>query len=594
MKFLKYVFASALGTMLAGALLLVILFGLIIGSITAAMDDFADQKSAHIQDNSVLTLQFEYPISERAPKDEMSFPGFSNKQNGLNQIIENIEKAKEDDKIEGIFLNISGISAGMASVETIRNSLVDFKSSGKWILAYSEYYSQNAYYLATAADEIYLNPKGIIDFKGINYQPMFMKDLFDKVGIEMQIVRGKNNSFKSAVEPFMYNEMSESNRAQSTLLISSLWDHVVNEIAAARGIPVDKVNAFADEFTGLIAQEVEGTGFIDGLVYHDEMEKILAEKLAIDELDDDLLVSLDSYAKTKGKKSSVGDYKKSKVAVIYAVGDIMGGEGDDETIGSARLAEAIREARKDSSIKAIVLRVNSPGGAALATDVIWRETLLASEEKPLVVSMGDYATSGGYYIAVEADRIYAEPNTITGSIGVFGVIPNAQVLLNDKLGINFDGVKTNKHADLFDLSKPLSSDEYNLFQRGIDQTYDTFVSRVALGRDLRQSFVDSIGQGRVWTGLSAVENGLVDEIGSLNDAIVYAAELAGLESYRIKELPHQKSPLEQLMADFGVEASQKMMEMKLDDYKLLQQYKYIQSMLDMKGVQAMLPVRISF
>lgn len=593
MKFFKYVFASALGTMLAGVLLLLVFFGLILGSITAALDDFSADNTTKVYSNSVLTLRLAYPISERSKKDDGLFPGLSSKQIGLNQIVKSISKAKEDDKIEGIYLNIANVGAGTASVEAIRNALMDFKDSGKWIIAYSEYYSQNAYYLATAADEIYLNPEGSISFQGISYKPMFMKEMFDKVGIEMQIVRGKDNRFKSAVEPFMYNEMSESNKEQSTKLITSLWGHITNEIAASRGLSVNKVNEIADNLTGMFPKEVLEANFIDGLAYHDEMEDMLSEKLGLDKLDKDRMVLLEKYSKSKSFKTKAGDYRKKRVALIYANGNIVSGEGDDEVIGSDRIAKAIREARTDTSVKAIVLRVNSPGGSALASDVIWRETTLAADEKPFVVSMGDYAASGGYYISIAAHKIFAEPNTITGSIGVFGVIPNAKELLNDKVGVYFDGVKTNKHSDLIDVSQPLSDEEYGIIQKSVDHVYDSFTSKVADGRGLRQSYVDSIGQGRVWTGLDALENGLVDEIGGVNEAIEYAAELANLEDYKLRELPEQKSPMEELFEDLGMQASQKLIEAQLVNYKLIKQYKYIQSVMEMEGVQAVLPIRVS-
>jgi protease-4 len=593
MKFFKYVFASALGSVLAGVVLLIILFGFILGSITAALDDFSAERITSVSSNSVLTLTLENEIVERSKKDELEIPGFIKNKTGLNEILENISKAKEDDKIVGIYLNAGNISAGIASVEAIRKALIDFKESGKWILAYSEYYSQSAYYLASCADELYLNPEGMIFFQGISAKPMFMKDMFDKLGIEMQVIRGKDNKFKSAVEPYMYNEMSEENRAQTTTLIFSLWDHIVNEIAAARGISIENVNRIADELIGLFPQDALEEDLIDGLKYHDEIEGILAEKLSEDLLDVDRLVDLKIYKHSKVRKTKSSDFRKKKVAVIYAVGDMMSGEGDEETMGSDRIAEAIRDARLDTAVKAIVLRVNSPGGSALAADVIWRETMLASNLKPLVVSMGDYAASGGYYISANADRIFAEVNTITGSIGAFGVMPNVKGLLNDKMGIYFDGVKTNEHSDWMDISKPLSPKEFEIRQRGIDQVYEAFTSKVAEGRNLRQSFVDSIGQGRVWTGDDAIDIGLVDEIGGLEDAIVYAADLAGLEDYRIQELPFQKSPLEELFNDLGMTASQKAMENALVNYQLLKQFKYIQSILRMEGVQTVLPIRIA-
>ncbi len=593
MKFFKYVFASALGTILAGVVLLVILIGLIMGSISAALDDMSTDTSSTISNNSILTIRFDEQITERSKKDDFEIPGFSKKQIGLNGILKNIEKAKEDDKIVGIYLNVSDLGAGIASVEAIRNALVEFKKSGKWIVAYSELYTQSAYYLSSCADEVYLNPEGMIFFQGISAKPMFMKEMFDKLGFEMQVIRGKNNKFKSAVEPFMYNEMSDENKAQTSKLIFSIWDHIVNEIAASRGITIDNVNKIADELTGLFPDSALASGFIDGLMYHDEIESILAEKLSEDLLDKDQLVELRKYTHRKLKKTKSSDFRKKKVAVIYAVGNIMGGEGDDETIGSDRISEAIREARLDTNVKAIVLRVNSPGGSALASDVIWREATLVENEKPFIVSMGDYAASGGYYISAPADRIFAEVNTITGSIGVFGLMPNAQGLLNDKLGIYFDGVKTNQHSDWMDISKPLSASEFEVRQRGVDKAYDSFTSKVAEGRSLRQSYVDSIGQGRVWTGIDAVDIGLVDEIGGLEDAIVYAAELAGIDDYRVQELPLQKSPFEELFSDLGMGASQKAMENALVNYQLLQQFKYIQSILKMEGVQVVLPIRIS-
>ena len=593
MKFFKYVFASALGTIIAGIFLLIVLVGLVLGSITAAFDDFASEKRESISSNSVLTLKLDGAIVDRSKKDDIEIPGFTEKSFGLNKILENIEKAGEDDKIEGIYLNVSGISTGIASIEAIRNKLMEFKESGKWIVAYSEYYSQGAYYLASSADEIYLNPEGTVAFQGINYKPMFMKEMFDKIGVEMQIIRGKNNKFKSAVEPFMYNKMSEANREQSKKLIFSIWDQIVNEIAASRGMTIENVNEVANSLAGMFPKKVLEADFVDGIIYQDEMMAILAEKLDVEELDGDQLVEFSRYAKTRLKKTKSSDYKKKRIAVIYAVGAIQSGKGDDQTIGSERIAGAIRDARKDTTVKAIVLRVNSPGGSASASDVIWRETVLAAQAKPLVVSMGDYAASGGYYIAMAADKIYSQPNTITGSIGVFGVIPNAQELLNDKMGLHYDGVKTNTHSDIMEISRPLTESEYSIIQESVDHVYSSFTSKVADGRDLRQSYVDSIGQGRVWTGLDALENGLVDEIGGLEDAIDYAVEMAGLDEYRIKELPIQKSPIEQLFEDMGMQASEKVMEQMLSDYHLLQEHRYIQSILNMKGIQTVLPIRVS-
>ena len=594
MKFIKYVFASALGTMLAGLVLFFIMFAIVVATITAAFDDITSEKNVKLKDNSVLVLDFDGPVKERVLKDDFEIPGFTEKKIGLNEMLKTIGNAQQDERIEGIFLNFANIQGGAATTEAIRNALLDFKVSGKWIIAYAEGYSQKGYYLASVADEVYLNPEGMISFYGLSYKPMFMKDMLNKIGVDMQIIRGKNNRFKSAVEPFMYNQMSEANKLQSQLLISSVWNQIVNGIATERGITVGHVNKVADELSLYLTDETLKQKFIDGLKYQDEISALLAGKIGLEEMDKDYLINYADYKNVKLKKTKAKDFKKPKIAVIYAVGAIESGDGDDETIGSDRIAGAIKKARKDTTVKAIVFRVNSPGGSALASDVIWREVTLAADDKPFVVSMGDLAASGGYYISCPADKIYAEPNTITGSIGVFGVLPNAKKLLNEKLGLHFDGVKTNKHSDMMDLSKPLKPYEYKIIQKNVDEIYATFMGKVATGRDLRITYVDSIGQGRVWTGTDAVELGLVDEIGGMDDAIAWAAEQAGLEDYRIKELPKMKSPIEELLESFGAEVQLKVLENTITDYELFEQFKYLQSVMNMKGVQARLPYYISF
>lgn len=594
MNFIKTIFASAIGTLLAGLVLFFFAFIVIIGVITFAMDDFASGDTVTVKENSVLALNLDAPILERAPKVDFEIPGFSEKSLGLDKLIETIAKAKTDEKIKGLYLSFSSVAGGSATTEALRKALLDFKTEGKWIVAYSEGYTQKGYYLASVADEIYLNPEGSIMFYGLSYKPMFMKDMLDKIGVDMQIIRGSNNKFKSAVEPFMYNQMSEANKEQSRQLIGSVWSHVVDGIAQERSLDPADINTAADDLTLFIAKEAVSNKFVDGLKYHDEIQALLAEKLEVDELDKKQVVTYDDYKKVKLTKTKAKDLKKKKIAVVYAVGEIESGEGDDETIGSDRIAAAIRDARKDTVVKAIVLRVNSPGGSALASDVIWREMTLASDEKPVVVSMGDLAASGGYYISCAADKIYAETNTITGSIGVFGVMPNAQKLLNKKLGIHFDGVKTNDHSDVFDFSKPLQSVEAAIIQRSVDDIYSSFLGKVADGRNLRKSYVDSIGQGRVWTGIDALELGLVDEIGGMDEAIEWAAEQAGLEAYNLKYLPKQKGPFDEFMESFSGEAESRIIEHTLSDYELINQMKYVQSVMNMKGVQARLPYYISF
>lgn len=594
MKFFKYVFASALGTMLAGLVLFFIMSAIVIAAISVAFDDITSEKQFKIKDNSVLLLDFDGPIKERILKDEFEIPGFTEKKIGLSTMLKTIENAKEDERIAGIYLNFSNIQGGAATTEAIRKALLDFKSSGKWIIAYAEGYAQKGYYLASVADEMYVNPEGSVSFYGLSYKPMFMKDMLNKIGVDMQIIRGKNNKFKSAVEPLMYNQMSEANKLQSQQLISSVWNHIVDGIANERKVNKEQVNKAADELSLSFIDEAVNQNFIDGLKYQDEINALLAGKLGLEEMDKDYLIKYSDYKNVKLKKTKAKDFKKPKIAVIYAVGAIESGEGDDETIGSDRIAGAIKEARKDTTVKAIVLRVNSPGGSALASDVIWREVTLAADDKPLVVSMGDLAASGGYYISCAADKIYAEPNTITGSIGVFGVLPNAKELLNNKLGVHFDGVKTNEHSDMMDISKPLKKYEYQVIQKSVNKIYTSFMGKVADGRDLRITFVDSIGQGRVWTGSDALELGLIDEIGGMKDAIAWAAEQAGLEDYRLKELPKMKNPFEEIVESFSGKVQMKVMENTFTNYELFEQFKYMQSVMDMKGVQARLPYYISF
>ena len=594
MNFIKTIFASAIGTLLAGIILLFFFFIMFVGLITASFDDLMSEKQVKVKEKTALYFDFSQPINERAPKDDIEIPGFTEKRNGLNEMLKTIEKAGEDEKIEGIYMKFGGINAGIATTEAIRNALLDFKKTGKWIIAYSETLSQKGYYLASVADELYLNPEGNIIFMGLSYKPMFMKDLLDKIGINMQVIRGSNNKFKSAVEPFMYNKMSDANKLQSKQLIGSIWNQIVDGISKERDIDPETINKAADELSLFFADRAREENFVDGLIYEDEIRDKLKEKLGLEKFDDKHIVEYADYRKVKLKKSKLTDFKKPKIAVVYAVGEIVTGEGDDEVIGSERISKAIREARTDTTVKAIVLRVNSPGGSALASDVIWREVTLAAAEKPFAVSMGDVAASGGYYISCASDFIFAEPNTITGSIGVFGVVPDMQELMNKKLGVYFDGVKTNEHADIMDVSKPLDEWEYKLIQKSVDQIYASFTRKVADGRDLRVTFVDSIGQGRVWTGEDALNIGLVDSIGGLENAIEWAAAQEGIEEYRIQELPKLKSPIEEFMKMISAEAENKIMEKTLDNYELTQQYKYMQSVLNMKGIQARLPYYISF
>jgi len=517
--------------------------------------------------------------------------GFSfddeNSIKGLNKIIKAIKAAKEDDNIKGIYLNAGSFSVGgLATPEAIRNALLDFKSSGKFIYSYAEYYGQKSYYLASVSDKIFVNPAGGVNIKGLGAQLMFFKNAMDKLGVEMQIIRGPNNKFKSAVEPFMYDKMSEANREQMNVFLGSIWGNMVKQITDSRSITVEQFNQIADSLWADNPYKAKELKIVDELAYWDEVKAELMQKVDVTKEKDLELLSLADYASTVKKKNPTA---KKKIAVIYAVGEIKSGEGNDEVIGSERIAKAVAKARKDSSIVAIVLRVNSPGGSALASEIMWRELVLAKEVKPLVVSMGNYAASGGYYISCMANKIVAEPNTLTGSIGVFGMIPNAQKLMNEKLGITTDEVSTNANG-IIGAFKPLTPYQKLSIQKGVVRIYNTFVNHVAEGRGMTPESVDKIGQGRVWSGTNAIEIGLVDELGGLDRAIDIAAEMANVKEYKIKELPKRSNPFEEIMKQFGKSVKADVIESELGStYKY---YNYFKTISNMEGTQARLPFLI--
>lgn len=542
-QFFKTVFASLLGTLLAAVIFVFLIFGMI-GAIVAIS---GSDKEVEVKENSVLVVKFEGPITDRSSKNPFQNLGtiFSKEEAiGLDDILNNIEKAKDDENIKGIYMEITTVPAGIAMVEEIRTKLLEFKNTGKFIIAYSEYYTQGAYYLASVADKIYLNPQGAIDFKGLSAELMFFKNALAKLEIEPQIIR--HGKFKSAIEPFILEKMSDENREQTMTYISAIWNHMVEGISKSRNISAEELNKVADEMLLQKAEDAVKYKFADQLVYKDEILEILKEKTEAKAVDKITSVSIADY--TNAKEKNKKDFTKDKIAVIYAVGEIDGGEGDDEKIGSERISKAIREARLDEKVKAIVLRVNSPGGSALASEVMWREVVLAKQAKPVIVSMGNVAASGGYYISCAADTIVAEPTTITGSIGVFGVLFNAQGFMNNKIGITFDTVKTNMHADIGSINRPLSASERDIIQKSVEHVYDVFITRVAEGRNLTKEQVDEIGQGRVWSGVDAKRIGLVDVLGGLETAIEIAAQKAGLENYKLLTLPKQKDPLEELFS----------------------------------------------
>jgi protease-4 len=575
-QFFKFMFASMLGTFI-----LIVLVTFISIGIIAAIVAIASTEETVISKNTLLHVKLNKEIADRGSKTKfmMGYAG-PEKTTGLNNILDNLKKAKNDDNIEGIYLDLSDIPSGISTLDEIRDGLIDFKSSGKFIWAYSEGYSQKAYYLATAADKIYLNPQGMVDFKGLASEMVFLKGMLEKLDIKMQIIR--HGKFKAATEPLFLDKMSAENRKQITKLIGDVWEKMVNGIADTRKISKDNLNLLADSLKIQTAEDALKYKFVDQLVYKDELLALIKKQIKIDEKKKIQLVTMDNYTDVADtRKTPTGS---NKIAVIYASGSIGGGEGDDQSIGSERISRAIRKAREDEKVKAIVFRINSGGGSALASDVIWREIDLARQVKPVVASFGDVAASGGYYIACAATKIIADPTTITGSIGVFGVVPNMEGLFNKKLGITFDWAMTNKNGDYIPVMKPLSPFQAKLIQRDVDHIYDVFTGKVAKGRNLKQAQVDSIGQGRVWSGSDAKAIGLIDDFGGLTKAIQLAAELAKTKDYRLISLPEQKEWFEELLNQItGNDPSAKLKEALGSDYRYYQYYKEIR---DMKGIQA--------
>lgn len=596
-QFFKFMFASLLGTLIS--LFVLFFVGLLIigGIVSAAFSDLdKSNQVTRVKDNSILHIKFDQPIVDRGPEEHFNFDfgGFqSSTPIGLNEIIENIEKAKKDENIKGIYFDVDFVPAGLASTQEIRNALLDFKESGKWIVSYNEIYSQKALYLSSVADEIYLYPEGFVEFRGLNAEVTFFKNLLDDLEIEPQIIRGSNNKFKSAVEPFILEEMSQASRMQTKKWLESFWGTMLTGMGESYSMSNEALNAIAENYSLQKPADAVEAGMATALMYEDDVFDLLREKTEV-EMDDDLnLVSLAKYLKAPEPKDEDGEftlsYKKDKIAVIYAQGAIGLGESGDEAIGSDTYAEAFRKARKDSSIKAIVLRVNSPGGVAIAGDMIWHEAVEAQKVKPLVVSMGDVAASAAYYISAPADKIFAMPTTITGSIGVFGIIPNMKGFLNEKIGLTFDNVETNQYGDFGGVTRPLTDAEKSILQTSVDRTYGNFVNVVAEGRNLDPAFIDSIGQGRVWSGVDAIELGLVDELGGLEDAIAAAAEMAELEDYAIRELPKRKDPFQQILEDLNMAMVKTALGFDVENSELIEQYKTIQEIKEMKGIQARMP-----
>lgn len=584
-SFFKYLLATIVGVFIASFLGFLIMLG-IIGAMVSSAD-----KPVEVKDNSILYLTFDETIVDRAvdnPFSNLNFGPFASaKQLGLNDILKAIENAKEDPKIKGIYIQAVSVSAGGATVEEIRDALIDFKESGKFIISYSDIYSQKAYYLASVSDNIYMNPEGGMEWMGLRGEVMFYKNALEKLGIEPQIIR--HGKFKSAVEPFMLDKMSDANREQMLTFMGSIWNHWVKGVSESRNISVEELNRYADEMLISNAKRSVEYGLIDSLIYKDELIDKLKKLTETKDKDDLTTITLAKYIKAPSPIKKKG-LAKNKIAVVYAQGEINMGEGQDGTIGSETISKAIREARRDSSIKAIVFRVNSPGGSALASEVIWREVVLAKQTKPVIISMGDLAASGGYYIAAPGDVILASPTTLTGSIGVFGMYFSVKEGMNKKLGLTVDVVKTNKYSDFGSMYRPLTAEERAISQQGVEDIYQTFIGHVAEGRGITKDEVDAIGQGRVWSGANAMDIKLVDEFGGLKRAIAIAAEKAGVEEYRVVDLPKQKDPIQALMEDLSGNA--KMMILGDEFVYIYKQYQKVTNMVKNQGVQARMPFEV--
>ena len=588
MKFYKVVLTAFIGTLIA----LVINFFIKVGVVSSMISNLSkseSETSTTVKPNSVLYMKLDYEIPDRTTDNPFGNINFQTMETsdatGLNEILRNIENAKTDANIKGIYLELSSIPTSMATIQEIRNKLIEFKESGKFIVAYGESYGQSAYYLASIADKIFLNPEGAMDLHGMASQIMFYKHLLEKLDIEMQIVRGPNNRFKSAVEPYFLDKMSEANREQMDKLLGTVWGQILASISQSRNISVEQLNQIADNLDVLFnAQKALEYGLVDNLYFKDqvldELKGLTGSNKSIN------AVGNANYAKSYKDKN----VSKNEVAIIYASGQIFDGKGNEEqAIYSENLSKTIRKAREDKNVKAIVLRVNSPGGSALASAIIGRELDLTKEVKPVIVSMGNYAASGGYWISAKADYIFADPTTLTGSIGVFGTFPNAQGFLNDKIGLTFDVAKTNENADFPNFTQPLTEFQYNKLQEMVGKTYNDFTLRVAEGRGLRQTFVDSIGQGRVWAGADAIGLGLVDKLGDMEDAIAYAVEKANLGTdYKVTEWPKQKDFFTRLMESMNkTDELDAAMKQKLGVY--YNYYKGLENLNNNTGIQARMP-----
>lgn len=544
-----------------------------------------------VDDNSILHLKLNYSLVDRSndnPFDELAsgLAGDVSTPVGLHDMLNCIEEAKTDDKIKGIFIDLTAIGAGYAKLTELRDAVNDFKSTGKFVYSYGEIFYNQTYYFASVADKVYLNPSGTMLFNGMAADVTFMKETLAKLGIEMQVI--KRGKFKGAVEPFVLDGLSDENRKQISVYLESIYGQFLDNISDSRSLSVEQLKEIANGVKVKSGEDAVKYNMIDAVGYRDEVMTAMASELGLEEGKEPNLISLAKY--NKGRKMDMAKTSKNVIAVVYADGDIVSGKGQTNEIGSDRFAKALAQAREDDNVKAVVLRINSGGGSALASDVIWRETKLLREQKPLIVSMGDVAASGGYFIDCMGDSVLAMPNTITGSIGVFGLYPNAEGLYN-KMGLKTEVVKTADVADFGRIDRPLTSAEMDILDALIKGVYEQFRSRVEEGRNLDRAHIDTIAEGRVWTGEYAKKHGLIDAFGGIQDAVNIAASKAGVEEYRLSAYPKSDNPFEEFFTGFGMASiKDKVLKEELGSYYTV--YNKLQRLQSLRGIQAIMPYQI--
>ena len=587
--FLKFTLATVTGIILSSIVLFIIsmvtLFGIMSASDTETI----------VKKNSVMMLDLNGTLVERTQEDPLGILSqlFGDESNtyGLDDILSSIQKAKENENIKGIYLQANSLGTSYASLQEIRNALLDFKESGKFVIAYADSYTQGLYYLSSVADKVLLNPKGMIEWKGIASAPLFYKDLLQKIGVEMQIF--KVGTYKSAVEPFISTEMSPANREQVTAFINSIWGQVTEGVSASRSLPVDSLNALADRMLMFYpAEESVQCGLADTLIYRNDVRNYL--KQWVDLKEDDRLPVLGLSDMINVKKNMPKDKSGNIVAVYYASGEITdysGSSTSEEGIVGTKVIRDLRKLKDDEDVKAVVLRVNSPGGSAFASEQIWHAVKELKTEKPVIVSMGDYAASGGYYISCVADTIVAEPTTLTGPIGIFGMVPNVKEL-SEKIGLTYDVVKTNKFSDFGNIMRPFNQDEKTLMQMMITQGYDTFVNRCAEGRHMSKEAIEKIAEGRVWTGEAAKELGLVDVLGGIDTALEIAVRKAGIEGYTVVSYPAKQDLLSSLLNTKPTNyVESQILKSKLGEY--YQQFGMLKNLKERSMIQARIPFELN-